>query len=337
VRISLTYNLRRNPTPFQPTDCYAEWDEPETIAAVYAALCSENEVTLVEANENIFSTLNRTKPDFVFNIAEGLHSSSRESLVPALCDMLEVPYTGSGPFTLSACLDKSRAKQILGYFGIPTPGFSIVANLNGDVDALEPPVILKPLWEGSSKGIRNDSVAWDHEVIREKARSLIAEYDQPVIAEKFIRGREFTVALIGNGDSLRVLPIVEIMFDTLPAGANPIYSYEAKWVWDKEEDPLDIFACPADITDGERRAIEDVCTRAFRALGCRDWCRIDVRMDEKGIPNIIELNPLPGILPDPASNSCFPKAARAAGLSYDELILTVLGEAMQRYAQSCAA
>ena len=337
MRISLTYNLRRNPAPFQPADCYAEWDEPETIAAVYAALSSENEVSLVEADEHVFSTLNRTEPDFVFNIAEGLHSSSRESLVPALCDMLEIPYTGSGPFTLSACLDKSRAKQILGYFSIPTPGFSIVANLNGDVDALEPPVILKPLWEGSSKGIRNDSVAWDHDVIREKARGLISEYDQPVIAEKFIQGREFTVALIGNGSSLRVLPIVEIMFDTLPAGANPIYSYEAKWIWDKEENPLDIFACPADITDGERRAIEDVCTRAFRALGCRDWCRIDVRMDEKGVPNIIELNPLPGILPDPASNSCFPKAARATGMSYDELILTVLGEARLRYAQSCAA
>lgn len=332
MRVALTYNIRREPLPSQPVDCYAEWDEPETIAAVYAAISSENDVALVEANERVFGYLSSVDPDFVYNIAEGLHSSSRESLVPALCDMMRIPYTGSGPFTLSACLDKSRAKQILSYFGIPTPGFSILSNLNGDVDALNPPVILKPLWEGSSMGIRNDSVGWDSDTIRKKAGELISTYNQPVIAEEYLRGREFTVALIGNGERLRVLPIVEVIFDALPAEANPIYSYEAKWMWDNEENPLDIFSCPADITDEEKHAIEYVCIKAFKALGCRDWCRIDVRMDERGVPNILELNPLPGILPDPDSNSCFPKAARAGGMSYDDLILAVLEEAQIRYA-----
>lgn len=331
MRLVLTYNIKQNPLPSKPVDYYAEWDEPGTIAAIYAALASDNDVTLVEANELVFEKLIKSDPDTVFNIAEGLHSSSRESLVPALCDMLQIPYTGSGPFTLAACLDKSRAKQILSYFGIPTPGFRILSNLNGDVEALEPPVILKPLWEGSSKGIRNDSVVWTSEDIRKKARHLASTYAQPIIAEKFILGREFTVALIGNGKRLRVLPIVEVKFDTLPVGANPIYSYEAKWIWDKEENPLDIFSCPADITEEERSSIEEVCVRAFNALGCRDWCRIDVRMDEDGVPNIIELNPLPGILPNPDSNSCFPKAARAAGMNYDNLILTVLDEAKIRF------
>ena len=332
MRVALTYNLRQEPLPSQPIDYYAEWDEPETIAAVYAALASINDVTLVEANERVFTNLNRADPDFVFNIAEGLHSPSRESLIPALCDMRGTPYTGSGPFTLSACLDKSRAKQILSYFDIPTPGFSILSNLNGDIDAISYPVILKPLLEGSSKGIRNDSVVWDRRDIIKKARELISDYDQPVIAEEYLPGREFTVAIIGNGSRLRVLPIVEVIFDALPAGTNPIYSYEAKWIWDREENPLDIFSCPADLTEEEKRSIEDVCIRAFKALGCRDWCRIDVRLDEKGVPNIIELNPLPGILPNPESNSCFPKAARAAGISYEDLILTVLDEARRRYA-----
>jgi D-alanine-D-alanine ligase len=331
LRVALTYNIRRDPLPLQPVDYYAEWDEPETIAAVFASLALDNDVTLVEANECVFENLRQTSPEFVFNIAEGLHSPSRESLVPALCDMWEIPYTGSGPFTLSACLDKSRAKQIMGYFGIPTPGFQILSNLNGDVDALNPPVILKPLCEGSSKGIRNDSVLWEKGAIRDKARELAAMYGQPTIAEEYLQGREFTVALIGNGSRLRVLPIVEVIFDSLPAGANPIYSYEAKWVWDREENPLDIFSCPADISEDERRSIEEVCVRAFKALGCRDWCRVDVRMDERNIPNVLELNPLPGILPDPASNSCFPKAARTAGMSYDDLITSVLEEAKRRY------
>ncbi|HEY4643666.1 MAG TPA: D-alanine--D-alanine ligase, partial [Bacteroidota bacterium] len=147
---------------------------------------------------------------------------------------------------------------------------------------------------------------------------------------EYLSGREFTVALLGNGEELRVLPIVEIRFDSLPDGVRPIYSYEAKWVWDQSSNPLDIFHCPADIDVGLQRSIEDVCRRAYRLLRCRDWCRIDVRLDGSGVPNILELNPLPGILPMPQDNSCFPKAARAAGMSYSQLINAVLDTAARR-------
>ena len=126
------------------------------------------------------------------------------------------------------------------------------------------------------------------------------------------------------------MPIVEINFDTLPAGVQPIYSYEAKWLWDREEDPLQIFTCPAELDPLLRIKIENLCKSAFHALGCRDWCRIDVRLDAHGQPQIIELNPLPGILPRPEQNSCFPKAARAAGLSYEETILAVVDAACAR-------
>jgi D-alanine-D-alanine ligase len=161
---------------------------------------------------------------------------------------------------------------------------------------------------------------------------VLKTYDQPALVEEFLPGREFTVALLGNGSDLSVLPIVEINFDTLPAGVKPIYSYEAKWLWDQEENPLQIFTCPANIPSELRLQIEELCRNAFRALGCRDWCRIDVRLDLHGRPNIIELNPLPGILPRPEQNSCFPKAARAAGLSYQELILAVVDAALTRLA-----
>jgi D-alanine-D-alanine ligase len=113
---------------------------------------------------------------------------------------------------------------------------------------------------------------------------------------------------------------------------QPIYSYEAKWLWDQEENPLQIFTCPAALDPLLRLQIEEVCKTAFRALDCRDWCRIDVRLDAHGRAHVIELNPLPGILPRPEQNSCFPKAARAAGLSYDELILAVVDAASTRLA-----
>jgi D-alanine-D-alanine ligase len=130
--------------------------------------------------------------------------------------------------------------------------------------------------------------------------------------------------VLGNGSTAKVLPIVGMNFDSLPDGALPIYGFEAKWVWDRPEDPLDIFECPARIDSALSERIERVTLAAYRALGCRDWSRIDVRLDADGTPNVVEVNPLPGILPDPQDNSCFPKAARAAGLSYDQLIQTVL-------------
>jgi D-alanine-D-alanine ligase len=119
-------------------------------------------------------------------------------------------------------------------------------------------------------------------------------------------------------------------FESLPDGALPIYGYEAKWIWDTPDEPLDIFQCPARISQKLQRAIEDVVLRAYRILGCRDWSRIDVRLDAGGTPNIVEVNPLPGILPNPEDNSCLPKAARAAGLRYDELIQSALRHAAER-------
>src|SRR6185437_7103413 len=125
-------------------------------------------------------------------------------------------------------------------------------------------------------------------------------------------------------------PIVAMNFASLPAGALPIYGFEAKWVWDTPDEPLDIFECPARIDPALHQAIETTVLNAYRVLGCRDWSRIDVRLDAAGTPNIVEVNPLPGILPNPSDNSCLPKAARAAGLNYDELILSALHAAATR-------
>jgi D-alanine-D-alanine ligase len=167
--------------------------------------------------------------------------------------------------------------------------------------------------------------------MREKVCWVLERFHEPALVEEFLPGREFTVALLGNGNQTRVLPLVEIKFDSLPPGVNPIYSYEAKWIWDTSSKPLEIFECPPKVSLELQAEIERICLAAYRVLRCRDWCRIDVRLDAAGRPHLIELNPLPGILPKPEDNSCFPKAARAAGLSYEQLINTVLDTACKRY------
>jgi D-alanine-D-alanine ligase len=313
------------------TDLYAEWDTPATINAVRTALAEQHDVSMVEADEEAYMKIRDLRPDIVFNIAEGLIGVSREAQIPAMLEMLRIPYTGSDPLTLAICLDKSRAKEIMAFHGIPTPDFRVISNQEELSTVNIPfPIILKPLHEGSSKGIFNNSVVNNHDELRNEAIRTLNRYNQPVLIEEYLSGREFTVAILGNGNNLSVLPIVEIKFDTLPSGVNPIYSFEAKWIWDRAEEPLEIFSCPADISITLKEEIEKICRQAFTLLRCRDWCRIDVRLDGKGRPHIIELNPLPGILPNPDDNSCFPKAARAAGISYNQLIQTVLLLAAER-------
>ena len=313
-------------------DTYAEWDTRETIAAVHDALALRHSVAMIEADEEAFEKLRLDRPDIVFNIAEGRYGASREAQIPAMLEMLDIPYTGSDPLTLALCLDKSRAKEILSYHSIPTPEFFVIRSIDELSSAgISFPCIVKPLYEGSSKGIFNSSLVGSWEDLVGQVERIIDSYNQPALIEKFLPGREFTVAMLGNGDTLRILPIVEIKFDSLPQGVNPIYSFEAKWIWDEANNPLDIFDCPARLTSTLLTAIEKICRKAFTILRCRDWCRIDVRLDGAGIPHIMELNPLPGILPNPEENSCFPKAARAAGLSYNEMLNKVLDAACSRY------
>jgi len=332
MRIALTCNLkpRLSPTPSRE-DYYAEWDDRGTIDAVAAALSESGTVVTIEADENIAENLKTAQPDIVFNIAEGINSPSRESQVPVICELLGIPYTGSDPFTLAACLNKARAKEIMSFHHIPTPEFQVLTHPEQPLNGLKFPVIVKPLWEGSSMGIRNDSVVFDRSDIPSRVERIVSEYRQPAILESFLSGREFTAALLGNGEGLRVLPLVEVDFRTLPGGASLIYSYEAKWIWDTPAAPLKIFTCPAELEHDLETEIADLCRRAYVALGCRDWCRIDVRLDESMKPHVMELNPLPGILPDPDENSCFPKAARAAGMSYGDLIREVVRIACARY------
>ena len=339
------------PTRSAPTDDeFAEWDSAETIDAVAAALAACGDVVRLEANADFPQNLRDAQVDIVFNIAEGLRGVNREAHVPAICEFYGIPYSASDPFTLSLCLDKAKTKEVLAYHGVPTASFSVVRGKwelgtgNGEpmlhaarsnqprfpVPGSQFPVFVKPIHEGSSKGITEANYCETPQQLRSQVEFLLERYRQPVLIEEYLPGAEFTCAVLGNGESARVLPIVGMNFEALPSGALPVYGFEAKWIWDRPEEPLEIFECPARIDEELRRTISHVVLRAYHVLGCRDWSRIDVRLDAAGKPNVVEVNPLPGILPNPADNSCFPKAARAAGMSYDELIQACLIHAAER-------
>ncbi len=343
MRVALLANIKpkENVTNWSDQfadDTFAEWDSIETVQAVCDALNSHPDVEceIVEAVPEIaLPRLMVRKYDIVFNIAEGMRGASREAQFPAVMEMLGIPYTGSGPLTLATALDKARTKEVLMHHGIPVAKFTTSRDTQASLAMLLPdseyPVVVKPLSEGSSKGVKNSSFVNNDAELRAEIQRIGSDYDQPAIIEEFLPGREFTVAVLGNDANARVLPIVEIKLSELPKEANGIYSYEAKWIYDVRDNPLDIFACPADLTSELQKEITETVLRTYNVLDCKDWSRIDVRLDRNGTPNIIEVNPLPGILPKIEDNSCFPKAARTAGMNYNETMLAVLRAGCQRY------
>ena len=335
LTVALTFNQKKDvhPKGGEPGDLYAEFDSVDTIKGISNALKSAGrKVILVEADEDAYSKLKKLKNkiDVVFNIAEGLKGESRESFIPAICELLQIPYTGSGPLTLSLTLDKARTKEILKYHKIPTPNFQVFEKTSEKLNSkLKFPLIIKPLREGSSKGITDNCLVNNEKELKTRIQAMVRDYDQPAIAEEYIACREFTVGILGNKNP-RILPIVEIKFDNLPKGMNKFDSYEAKWVYDNPESKHDPLVCPAKLTKKLESKIKKVCLDAYKVLDCKDWCRVDLRV-RNGIPYILELNALPGMIPDPKENSRFPRAAFTSGMTYNEIINEVLNEALERY------
>jgi len=331
LRIAVAFNLKKEAETSMPEDAYAEFDAIEVPLAIKNALEKRGYIAdLVEADENFFEKMRDGNYNFVFNIAEGLNAGARESQVPAILDMLGIPYTGSGVLTQAITLDKARTKQILLHHRIPTPKYQLFTSWNEKIKpGLGFPMFVKPNAEGSSKGIRNSSLVHNEKELRKMLKFVIGNYKQPAMVEEYLDGREFTVGVLGNNPP-RVLPIVEVTFDHLPDGVNKFDSYEVKWYWDNPNNPVDPVVCPADVDEVLKSRIEQVAINTFKALGIVDLCRMDIRLDEVGIPNVIDVNALPGLMPDPVDNSRFPKACFTAGMSYDQIIHAVLSEAMKR-------
>ena len=333
--IALTYNCKSRKSALSQAERMdeAEFDEAEVIEKIINELKSLGLVVYpVEANEEAYITLHKLKNtvDMVFNFAEGLHGRDREAQIPAMLEMLEIPYTGGPPISYALALDKALCKEVLAYNQIPTPLWQVVKSPKDSLSAdLKFPLIVKPVAEGSSKGIYADSLVYTAEKLARAIARVSAQYKHRVLVEEYLEGREFTVGVLGT--PFRVLPIVEVVFDDLPDGVPKFDHYEAKWIYDSPGKALDPLVCPAKISKELGMQIETQVLCASKVLRLRDWARFDIRLNGKGAPHILEVNCPPGILPDPDANSRFPRAAFADGLTFKELLAEVLNSCWMRY------
>jgi D-alanine-D-alanine ligase len=323
LRVGLTFNMKRiDPTS---NDAEAEFDSPGTIQAITSAIESYGHTVVpLEATSELPRIFATATPDVVFNIAEGMRGRGREAHVPALCELLGIPYSGSDATTLSLCLDKGLTKQILRAAGIETAEWQVMTTGREKLKPLRYPVIVKPNAEGTSKGITSASVVSDEAAARAAARALIERYGQPALVEEYISGREFTVGLLGERRP-KVLPIMEVVF--VNPAAHPVYGFTEK----QSDTPRVRFECPAKLTPLETKRIEKVVKDTFAALDCRDVSRVDLRMAPDGKVYVIEINPLPGLTPD-FSDLC--QIAKVAGMDYRTLIGEILAGSIKRHRES---
>jgi D-alanine-D-alanine ligase len=342
-RVGLIYNMKKNVYvgPDAPPDALAEYDSVETVEALHEALeAGGNKVIRLEADETLLDSVRQVAPDICFNIAEGLRGDARESHVPAILEMLDIPYTASKVLGHAISLDKAATKRIWRDSGLPTAPFQVF--YHGD-EALDPslsfPLFIKPVHEGTGMGINSDSVTYDEVELRRRVGWVLKTYRQPALVEGYLPGREFTVGIIGNrflpGERTRnglydergyhLFPILEI--DANQSVGGGLYNVDAKsYVPGELGAPL--YLCPADIPVSLEVELKELAVAAFEAIGALDVSRIDFRLGQDGRPYLMEINTLPGLNPV-VSDICV--MAHAEGVEYTRLINEILILAAERY------
>lgn len=328
MRIGITFDLREDyARQGYGEEETAEFDHPDTILAIEDALHSLGHGTdrIGQVRALVQRLADGERWDLVFNIAEGMHGFGRQALVPALLDTYQIPYTFSDPLALAVTLHKATAKRVVRDHGLSTADFAVVETLSDAENVRLPfPLFIKPIAEGTSKGISAASKVSDPLDLRRGCEALLTRYNQPVLVECYLPGREFTVGLLGTGAAASVLGVMELV---LRAQAEPeIYSYENKKHFEERvEARLAI--------DAAAVAAAELALSAWRGLGCRDAGRIDVRCDADGSVNFLEANPLAGLHP---RDSDLPLLARLKGVPYRALIEGVIASALSRVAKGVA-
>jgi len=330
MRIGLSYDLKEMITTQKAScdDAFEEYDSWETIELIATALEAEGHtVTMLDGGREFLGKILHDKVDFVFNIAEGRGTyRSREAQVPSILEMLDIPYSGSDPQCLAICLDKPLAKQLVASEGISTPKWFVIKDRRElcqiDTRDFPFPAIVKPAYEGSSKGIHPTSVVEDTKQAIEVIESLLDKYQQPAMVEEVILGDEVTVGIIGNSP-----PKVLSMMRIIPKKNEGYFIYNL----DVKRSYLDLveYECPARLEKQVLQRIQVSSLRAFQALGCRDFSRLDFRINKTGVPYFLEINPLPGL----GTHSDLVIMAKKIGWSHRQLINAVLNVARERYPQ----
>jgi D-alanine-D-alanine ligase len=333
LNLAFIYNVRHQyPDPNDPrSQLETDFDDQKTIDTMVTHLKKQYNVLPIEANQEAYLTLydNRNKIDIVYNYSEGIFGLDRYAQIPAMLEMLQIPYTGSSPLTQALLLNKSRMKEVLSFNKIPTLPFQLFETGQEKIsEKISFPAIVKPVSQGSSAGITNKSVVNDKKNLRRQVISIIKGFSQPALVEPFIEGREFSIGLLGNPP--QVLPIIEPDHSLLPKNYLPFDSLEVKWYFE-EENNVDYLRCPAKIEPGLRKKVTKICLETFAVLKIRDYCRIDIKCDLKGNPYVLDVNSPAGMIPPEISTtSYFPLACRAAGLDYGETLKTIINMAIKR-------
>jgi len=324
-----------------PADAGAEFDKPETIQSIQKAIESDGHQTFfLQADHRLPSALRKVHPDICFNIAEGLGGDGREAQVPALLEMLHIPYTASRVVANAVGLDKTMTKRLWRDAGLPTAPFQEFVTgeepLHKDMYF---PLFVKPAREGTGMGMDAGSIVHDSQTLRARVRMVVQTYRQPALVEAYLPGREFTVAVMGREDAARGsrhphwyrsdgfhrFPVLEVVSgDSVTPG---VYGHAAKKLQFGEAGIPD-FVCPAQVSADFAAELSNLAIRGHQAIGALDISRVDVRLDAQGQPCLIEINTLPGLTPD-FSDLCV--IARAQGISYRELILEILYLGASRY------
>jgi D-alanine-D-alanine ligase len=323
--VGLTYDLK---TDYQfkagdPEDANAEFDHPSTIDVIAEAIAANDfKVERIGNAENLLEKLASLKVDIVFNISEGLTGRNRESQVPILLEMAGIPFVGADALTLGLTLDKVMAKKIFIAEKIPTPKFfeiSSTAEL-ANTNHHKFPLIVKPRFEGSSKGLSENSRVANREELLKQVDYIVNAYKQPALVEEFISGQEFTVALVGN-DPVEVLPIVQIKIDGKLKLNDKFYTF-ARITSDRLE-----YICPAKIPQELKKKIDELALKTYKAVECRDFGRVDFRVDNEGRPYVLEINPLPSL----STEDVFKLVAENTGITYEQMIGKILNSAIKRH------
>jgi D-alanine-D-alanine ligase len=322
MRIGMTYDLRDDYLAMgYGLEETAEFDRVDTIEAIETALgqLGHRPERIGHIRELARRLVAGERWDLVFNIAEGLKGMGREAQVPALLDAYDIPYTFSDPLVTALTLHKGIAKRVVRDAGVPTAPFALVEELADIRDVQLPfPVFAKPAAEGTGKGITAASRITSRSGLQRVCRDLLERFRQPVLVETYLPGREFTVGILGTGPAARVLHVMEVLLnDKAEVG---VYSYlnkehfQERVVYRLAEDP-------------EAAEAGTVALAAWRALGCRDGGRVDLRSDRRHHPQFLEVNPLAGINPE---RSDLPIMCRLGGMEYVDLIGGIVQSALSR-------
>lgn len=323
LRVGLTYDRIADYVVDEnaPEDQYGEFDSDETIDRLEAAISQLGYSVFRIGNiQGLVSFLAAgQRVDVVFNIAEGRWGRNRESQIPALLEAYAIPYTFSDPLTLGICLDKAFTKQMWQQAGLSVNPFCLVesaADFRAPLEAgLQFPLFVKPLREGSSKGVRRESFVETAEELQMQVERVVIRYQQPALVEEFLPGREFTVGVVGSGASARVIGALEVPYVEV-CKVNG-FAQKRDDVW-KTYTPV----APGDELD----KLADLSLRAYRSLGCRDAGRLDLRMDRHGQPQLMEINTLPGL----SAHSALPLMAANTGLTFAMLLAEIIDGALAR-------